>query len=452
MTTIISCQDNGIETWIHKDVDEKFISKTFSKKALLEDLEYLITEMHKRHPVFDKITNEKDISTILSNIKKNIHEDMSRQDFFRVIGKLNPVFKDGHSFIFPLLAEGNIAKKQDKRLFPFGVFVRGNSLYVNRTYTNTSSGAKLKKGSKIVAINGLTGEMILNKLAEYGHGETATLRMHMSSVFFPYWLNAIYDWESKFEVVFEYGENIVNIVVSNPEAWKSDQEHTNEHRLEFMPDHIAYLKLGSFDVDEETGYYQFVEDAFRKIREEKLSKLIIDVRGNTGGQTKAGAEVIKYLTRKKINQASAAIEKLSENNNGIFGYKGEPGEILKMDVKNDALIEPVDKSERFKGEVILLIDELTFSAGIVFATTIQDHKLAKLVGRPTGGHANQTGNINTFHLPNTRLLVLVPSRYITRVSGDTSRHKVQPDVLVYEGKTSDEDKTLKVALELFGNN
>ncbi|WP_461599794.1 S41 family peptidase [Winogradskyella sp.] len=450
--TVYGCGEGGIKAWINEDVDSEFTKQTFAKKALQKDLEYLITEMYNRHPVLDEIANEADISSKISNIKSEIQEDMTRQEFFKIIGSLNPEFKDGHSFVFPLLAEGTMAENKGKYLFPFGVIVRNNSLYLKKTYTNISSGIKLEKGSKIVSINGIPGEAILRKLAEYGHGETATLRMHMSSVFFHYWLKAIYDWDGNFSVVFEHNKNKTNLVVSNPDNWNSEQDHMGDNWLEVMPDQMAYLKLGTFDVDEETGYEQFVEDAFLKIQEENISKLIIDVRGNTGGQTQAGAEVIKYLTSEKINQASAAIEKLSESTNGIFGYKGKPGEIIKMDVTKDAIIEPVAQSKRFNGEVILLIDEMTFSAGIVFATTIQDHNLARLVGQPTGGHANQTGNITTFHLPNTKLLVLVPCRYITRVSGDTSLHRVEPDITVYEDADPKIDKTFQVALGLLNNN
>ena len=449
---ITGCNGGGMESWVHEDVDSEFTKQTFSKKALQEDSEYLITEMYNRHPVFDKITNEADISAKILSVKSNIRENMTRQEFFNVIGAINPEFKDGHSFVFPLLAEGTFSENQGKHLFPFGIIVRNNSLYINKTYTNKSNGIKLNKGSKVVSINGLPGETILEKLAKYGHGETATLRKHMSSVFFHYWLKAIYNWEGNFNIVVELNKKENTIVVSNTEAWESDQDNVGDNWIEVMPNQIAYLKLGSFDVDEDVGYNQFIEDAFLKIQREKLSKLIIDVRGNTGGQTQAGAEVIKYLTSEKLNQASAAIEKLSENTNGILGYKGEPGEIIKMDVTNDAIIEPVDESNRFKGEVILLIDEMTFSAGIVFATTIQDHNLAKLVGQATGGHANQTGNITTFHLPNTKLLVLVPSRYITRVSGDTSMHSVQPDLIVHEGADPNVDRTLQISLGLFENN
>lgn len=445
--TLFGCSD-GMESWIHEDVDPDFTHQTFSEKELHEDLEYLKTQMYKRHPVFDKITNEDEISLKFAAVKSKIQDNMTRQEYFGLIGKLNPEFKDGHSFVFPLLAEGTFAKENGKLLFPFDVTVYNDALYIDKTYTHNSTGIKIDKGSMIKSINGISGKIILEELMEYGHGETATLRLHMSSLLFQYWLKAIYNWEGRFNLVLENEKEKSTIVVSNPKNWASEQDKMGENWIDVLPNQIAYLRLGSFDVDEESGYEDFVEDAFQKIQKEKLSKLIIDVRGNTGGQTGAGAEVIKYLTHKELNQASAAIEKLTSKTNGLLGYKGEPGEIIEMDVTSDAIIEPVEKPKRFKGDVVVLIDEMTFSAGIIFVTTIQDHDLATLVGQPTGGHANQTGNLIPFHLPNTKLLVLVPSRYITRVSGDTSTHSVQPDVLVYKDTEPNADKTLEVSLRI----
>ncbi|MTI20793.1 hypothetical protein E1176_07160 [Fulvivirga sp. RKSG066] len=441
----------GIEEWIHDDVDEAFTDKTFSKKELAEDLEFLKTQMAERHPVFHELTDSDSIVAKFESINSNLKSDMSRQDFFKLIGKFNPYFKDGHSFIFPLLAEGYYHEENGQYLYPFGVYVNDQSIYINKTYKHKSNSITIEKGTRVVSINGVAGETILKELAEYGHGETATLRMHMSTLLFHYWLHAIYGWQGNFELVLEHNDQLTTITAFNPENWESKQNKLGDNWLDIMPNQIAYLRLGSFDVDEEAGFEEFVENAFAQIQQQKISKLIIDVRGNTGGQTDAGAVVIKYLTNKELNQASTAIEKLNEDNNGLFGYKGEPGEIIEIDVTNDEIIEPVEESKRFKGEVIVLIDEMTYSAGVVFVTTIQDHKLAKLVGQPTGGHANQTGNLNPFYLPNTKLLVLAPSRYITRVSGETRKQTVQPDVIVNKGNDPEVDRTLEVSQGLFTN-
>jgi len=448
MISLVGCSA-GIESWIDDDVDEEFTNKTFSKKALQEDLYYLQKQMPAIHPVFDKKTDEHEITSKFQNLHSQIKDGMSRKDFFRVIGKINPYYKDGHSFIFPLLAEGTYAKDNGQHLFTLGVSVNGQSLFINKTYKHKTNGKTIKKGTKILSINGIVAEGILDELSEYGHGETADLRKHMSTLLFRYWLNAVYDWKSEFLLALEHEGEQNTITISNPNNWESAQDKLGDYWLETLPNKVAYLRIGTFDVDEDDGYEDFIEESFAQIQKQNLSKLIIDVRGNTGGQSDAGAEVIKYLTHKRLNQASSAIEKLNEDNNGLFGYKGKPGEIIEMDVINDELIEPVEAPKRYKGETIVLMDEMVYSAGIVFLTTIQDHNLAKLVGQPTGGHANQTGNMTPFYLPNTKLLVLAPSLYITRPSGEKSEHTVQPDVSIDNGTDTTPDRTLEASLELF---
>jgi hypothetical protein len=451
MISLVGCS-GGIASWIHDDVDQEFTKKAFSKTALQEDLDYLQKQMPSIHPVFDKKTDEHEITSKFQNLHSQIKDGMSRNDFFRVIGKINPYFRDGHSFIFPLLAEGTYAQENGEHLFDLGVSVKGESLFFNKTYKHKTNGETIKNGTKILSINNTEVETILQKLSEYGHGETANLRKHMSTLLFQYWLNAIYGWKGKFSLSLEYDGKQTFLEISNPNNWESAQDKLGDYWLEILPNQVAYLKLGTFDVDEDNGYEAFIEESFAKIQKQYLSKLIIDVRGNTGGQTDAGAQVIKYLTDKTLNQASSAIEKLNEDNNGLLGYKGEPGEIVQLDVISDELIEPVEASNRYKGETIVLMDEMVYSAGIVFLTTIQDHKLATLVGQSTGGHANQTGNMSPFYLPNTKLLVLAPSLYITRPSGDTSEQVVIPDVIVNNDKDAMKDRTLEASLELFSIN
>ena len=77
-----------------------------------------------------------------------------------------------------------------------------------------------------------------------------------------------------------------------------------------------------------------------------------------------------------------------------------------------------------------LIDELTYSAGILFATTMQDLKLARLVGRPTGGFANQTGNMMPTRLPGTGFTAFIATRDFIRPSGDERVLPVLPDLLL----------------------
>lgn len=243
-----------------------------------------------------------------------------------------------------------------------------------------------------------------------------------------YWLFAVFDVQGDMQLTLAHNGVVTDLSIVNGDEWQRAGKGQGDNALEFIAPQVAYLRVDSFDVDtEQDAYDSFIEKAFAQIHQQQAQTLIIDIRGNTGGQSDAGAQIIQYLTDKPVPQASVAIEKLNRDTNGWFGYRGEPGEVIELSVEADGMIEPVEPTRQFKGDVWVLIDRMSYSASILFATTIQDNQLGKLIGEPTGGFANQTGNLTPFYLPHTRLLMLAPGRYIVRPSGNRLKQPVMPD-------------------------
>lgn len=335
-------------------------------------------------------------------------------------------------------------------MFPLNINIHNGKIYARQNYVRESDNYTINKDIAISKINNVTSEEIINELQKYSHGETAELRKHMSTLLFPYWIYSIFDFKNSF--IIETEDNKPPLNISKEDIWETQDENLIENWFKMQTNDTGYLRLGSFDVNTESGEFSdIIEGAFTELKKNNAKNLIIDVRNNTGGQTDAGAKVISYLTTKRLNQASMASEKLNQDNNGIFGYRGKPGETVEIDVTNGQMIEPADADLHFSGKTLVLINEMTYSAGIVFATTVQDHGLATLVGQATGGFSNQTGNMVPFYLPNTKLLVLAPSRYIRRVSGLQANQPVMPDTLVIENPATAQDDTLSAALGILSH-
>ena len=77
-----------------------------------------------------------------------------------------------------------------------------------------------------------------------------------------------------------------------------------------------------------------------------------------------------------------------------------------------------------------MISPVTYSAGIVFASTVKDWEFATLVGQETGGNANQTAQGNLFNLPHSQLRAYVATRSLIRPSGSEEKGGVKPDIPV----------------------
>lgn len=376
---------------------------------------------------------------------------MNRTAFFRIVGKLNPYFRDAHCLVFPLREEADQRKMDGCGTFPFHVVLDASgNLRPERSYKREEDDFTVKGRWIIDSINGVSAAHLLDQIELYSHGETQQLRRHMTTLLFADWIFSIYGWCGDFDIKFKSG---LHVIVKSTDLWISlEQNVVQYNRLEVLYDTIGYLRLNSFDVDEaEDAFKSFITDSFDSLRDRKIDQLIIDVRGNTGGQSDAGAKVLSYLTSRDISQVSKAYDRIHEGNAGWLSYRGKPGEVKELNVSSDELIKPMGPDERFNGRTVVLFDEMTYSAGILFITVVQDHKLATTLGRPTGGFANQTGNMETFTLPNSGLTVYAPSRKFIRVNGNTTQHVVVPDVIVSFSSEVEGDAVLDQAIQMLRN-
>ncbi len=60
-------------------------------------------------------------------------------------------------------------------------------------------------------------------------------------------------------------------------------------------------------------------------------------------------------------------------------------------------------TNRFNGKTYIIVGQKTFSAGLIFATTVLDNQLATVIGETIEkGHPNQMGGVLDFETPNTK--------------------------------------------------
>jgi len=352
-----------------------------------------------------------------------------------VIGGLNSLFQDAHTLVMPWLGgdapDGDLAARQ----FPFGVKLDAAGRLLLRSAWERNDGAlpPLTHSTEILAINGVSTADLLSRLSRFGHGETAGLRPHMLTVMWAQWLDCVFGWRDRFDIdLAESGHGagqrrVVSWSAGDP--WKSDRTAISEQpRLVWFTNDTAILRVPTFDVDEDPEAFSRAVDAcFSKMRERGAKTLIIDLRGNTGGQSDAGAVVIQYLIDRPIGFVARARERLNEDNNGLFGRLGSPGSLRDFDLE-EKKIQPIGPSKRFTGTTLVWIDQLTYSASILFATAVQDHAIATLIGMSTGGFANQTGNMMPTRLPATGFTAFIATREFLRPNGDVRPTPVTPEV------------------------
>jgi C-terminal processing protease CtpA/Prc len=238
---------------------------------------------------------------------------------------------------------------------------------------------------------------------------------------------------------------------------------------------IGYLRPGPFYNDEAktpadewdvSAFKAFIDGAFRTFNRQGVKKLIIDLRGNAGGDSLFSDVMVSWFADRPYQffssfkvrasaDAIAANQDRLEHDAAAAGpisrrfarlYAGAaPGAVLEFDLP-PSLPNP---TERFAGEVFVLIDRQTYSNAIAVAATIQDNRFGLVMGEPTTDMATAYGAMEHFTLPVTGAVIGFPKARIVRPSGDLRSRGVTPDIPIAVPviQTAD-DEVLKRAREI----
>jgi hypothetical protein len=223
-------------------------------------------------------------------------------------------------------------------------------------------------------------------------------------------------------------------------------ESYEKRSLYFLEDgDIADLRIPSFTGDD---LPHWIEDAFRTLRERGTKKLIIDLRGNGGGEDSYGVMLVSCLMDAPFRYADRATVKtitwsfqdhwdakplspeqlahirkcLTPNPDGGYFITAE---------LQDCLGEQQPAKLPFRGEVFILTDGATFSTAADVCAVIHHLKRATFIGEETAGayEGNNSGTEPTVTLPNSKARFGLPlsSSWNAVGSDDGRRHGTIPD-------------------------
>ncbi len=93
----------------------------------------------------------------------------------------------------------------------------------------------------------------------------------------------------------------------------------------------------------------------------------------------------------------------------------------------DPLIEELRFNQSSHYKVYVIINNGTFSAGVSTAISLKNKLNGILVGEPTGGKPDSFGNVGSFVLPNTKLMISYPTRKLHFI-GNENMTSLYPDI------------------------
>lgn len=247
-----------------------------------------------------------------------------------------------------------------------------------------------------------------------------------------------------------------------------------ERGFRFLNDETAYYHPGiflntgaqstsdhaSFDKGE---FIKFLDSSFLQIHLHKSKFLIIDLRGNPGGDDSYSDPMVAYFANKPFWYCSRFSIKTSELTKqfwkdvtdttlstikeAILSHKD--GEIFDVPLPT---YQPRTDSLPFSGKVYVLINRYSYSNAATTPALIQDYGFGKIVGEATADCPTLYAAIHDFKLSHTQLSVSYPKAFMVRPNGNTGFKGVQPDYKIDEDDMTKDDKVLQKTLDIIKNN
>lgn len=217
---------------------------------------------------------------------------------------------------------------------------------------------------------------------------------------------------------------------------------------------LYYLQPGPFfaaqdergDTDDDyaiAAFRQFVTGAFADIAASGASDLLIDLRGNPGGDVSFSDLVVARLTDTPYRFASRYDVRAGPNTKASWAdWQGDPGSLAGRMAAAIAAAEPGERvtivlpvtrpiaDHAFRGKVWVLIDRHSYSNAAVVAALMQDLGMATIMGEETADLPTTYGAVESFDLPRSGATITYPKAYMVRPSGSEAVRGVVPDIAI----------------------
>ncbi len=395
---------------------------TFSLAQLKADYRQLRSLIADNHPRTFTDWRELDAAFDLQN--ELLRDNLTVMEFRRIIAPAVSKVRCGHTRLsFP--DSFYDALRATARHLPLDIRIMRDSLFVLEAYGDD---AAVPLGSAVLSINSRPAREIIrtirSSLHADGHNETFK-DFQIDGSFRAHYLTYIESPE-QFVIVFASPENArEDTVTVSPITPDSIRRHLNEDgpagpeseaiEWSFADDgSYATLRVWFFDYyDDLDRFAELVDGFFEEVRDRGVRSLVLDLRGNDGGDPYSSAYLLTYLIGRPFRYFSA-------RSTFIFD-----------DLKD--IQHPPDNA--FTGELYVLVDGGCYSTTGHFCSLLKYHEVGTFIGVETGGSFACHGGYREEKLKHTQINLLLPhTTFITDVHdlpigrGILPDYEIQPSI------------------------
>ena len=394
---------------------------------LRKDFVFMTDTLKKIHAGLYRYQTRRELDRKFDSCLNSIKEGMTLADFYALTRFAVAAIRDGHSNCqLPASAEKEYFESAN--VFSAMVLFINNKSYILCCRQNDSLSQ-----TELVSIDGHNMDDVIARLFNYipSDGNIDSRKNWEMPEQFQLLYGTIYGFHDHFTVRYKTRQGDIHSAVLFAEPIKNIicaqlfPRPTRYLQLSFPSNGIALLSIKTF-FDEflhSTGenFADFLDSAFRVLKEKNISKLIIDVRSNQGGNDGNGWLLYSYLTTKPF-MYYASRETVGEK----FSPTDHP-ELMMHEPQNN----------NYSGKVFILENGRSFSGSAEFASIVKTNQRGIFIGEECGGayEGNTSGSENMVVLPYSGISVRIPLvKYSMAVRPiNPADRGVIPDFIFYQG-------------------
>lgn len=391
----------------------------FGKEVICADIQILCNEINRIHPEPFHPISEAKFKNRVELIKDNLPDSLSIIEAWKVMYQITALMQEGHTYFFPPMQHiGEYSK------FPYKIRIDRN------TYDFFVSGSLVAMdgvpfGKKIISINSISTDSILSIFKQSISAENEAFFLFGSEKYFDLSIYAIFGEPEYFDVLLNSGNEQENRRLKSIK--KIDEIPNPNYAFEIINDSVALIDINSLFAF--SDFKKFCKSTFSYLNKNKIPNLIIDFRGNLGGDSKLCEELVKYFANEPFSLWEKAYAKINpiENKKSNNHNIGDPLVSIDFTKTEEFLIAPYKEKKRFNGNVFVLVNGGTFSSAGACVWCLNHYKLATSIGSETGGLGVHYGNPIRGILPNTGLVYNISSiKWYQIGADDNSNHGLIP--------------------------
>jgi hypothetical protein len=373
-------------------------AQVYSVTRLRADLQWLQKTLYQVHPALFRYSSKHSFDSVFDSIERSIDHPLTENQFLSLLENLNGFIRDGHTQFLPSESASTFDNRHG-RFFPFGIRIIDEGLYIIQNY---SADSLIRSGSQIFSINGIESHSILAELEskQIRDGYNKTYPRWINEHYFPGYYSFAFGQPREFKIKYRDPSGKTRLAIVNALSRDSirlvreiryqrglPQRTIGEGILmtEIENKRTAILKVSTFDPDllgslYKQEYKAVFDSLFTRIESKGISKLILDLRDNQGGDFPPARYLLSYLFRRPVP----------------FLLGG----------KESAMVEP--RAHAYSGKLLVLMNGGSFSATAILISILKDAKRGMFIGEETGG--NQcviSGDPEEHQLPNTKIRIFV---------------------------------------------